>query len=716
MQSKWHFRRAQEKDCLDIFNLSNDKIVRNNSLNTERINWEDHVKWFNEKIIDPNYVFYVLVSEKDEFIGQVRFEIELQDAVISLSIIKKFRFLGAGSWLLKKIIPVFLKEKPLVKKIKAVIKPDNLASIKVFEKVGFVFVNKIGNDTLWEKEAEVYPNVTILTEGGHGLGCGHIMRCHSLAQAFEEKGIDVNFVVKGNDEVKDFLKNQEIKVVDWINDKDALLKILQDQDIVIIDSYLADLDIYKQISQSVKVPVFIDDNNRLDYPQGVVVNGSVYAQKNNYPVKDNVVYLTGKDYVFFRKEFWDVKKKKEKTKEILVTMGGTNIKDLTARVLRVLIKEFPDFKKNIVIGNCFTGIEDIKKHKDKNTVFIDSPDGLKMKELMTSADLAICAGGQTLNELCLCGVPGIAIILADNQILNVQTWEEIGGVIALNSEDENFEKNIINGVLKIEQDKIKLCPENFIDSKGSVRIIKKLLEMVNRRRCAIMQPTYLPWIGYFDLIDSVDVFVFLDDVKLEKCSWQVRNRIKNSTGELLLTVPVKKTKNSLDLKINETEINNITNWQKNHLDSIYFSYKRAPYFSEVYPFLESLINSEKVYLKNLNINIIKNIAQRLGIKTKFVVASEMQGVEGKKDTRLVAICNSLGCREYFSPKGSAVYIEAHCPGGMFSEAGIGLKYQNYEHPVYAQLFGEFLPFMSIVDLLFNHGFEKLLEIIRQGRR
>ena len=233
-------------------------------------------------------------------------------------------------------------------------------------------------------------------------------------------------------------------------------------------------------------------------------------------------------------------------------------------------------------------------------------------------------------------------------------------------------------------------------------------------KCAIMQPTYIPWIGYFDLIDSVDKFVFLDDVKLEKCSWQVRNRIKTSQGELYLTVPIKSTKSRLELMINEAEINDNIPWRKKHLKSIFFAYKKTKYFEEVYPFLEKLIDNNIILIKDFNINIIKSIAYKIGIETEFEISSKLE-VSGKKDYRLISICKELGCDEYISPQGSAVYLEKTKPCGAFDNSKISLYYFNYKHPIYNQLYGDFLPFMSIVDLLFNEGFKNALDIIRSGR-
>lgn len=231
-----------------------------------------------------------------------------------------------------------------------------------------------------------------------------------------------------------------------------------------------------------------------------------------------------------------------------------------------------------------------------------------------------------------------------------------------------------------------------------------------------MQPTYIPWLGYFDLLDAVDKFIFLDDVQLEKRSWQIRNRIKTSHGELYLTVPIRMTKSRNQLMINEAIIDDEISWRKKHLKSIFLNYKKSTCFDEIFPFLERLIRNEISKLCDLNANIILAISNKIGINTKFMFSSNLKHVLNKKTLRLISICKEVGCNEYLSPQGAAAYIEINLPGRKFSENKIDLFYQNYEHPIYDQLYFKFLPFMSILDLLFNRGFAEALKIIRSGRR
>ena len=131
----------------------------------------------------------------------------------------------------------------------------------------------------------------------------------------------------------------------------------------------------------------------------------------------------------------------------------------------------------------------------------------------------------------------------------------------------------------------------------------------NNKTCVIMQPTYLPWLGYFDLIRQSDIFVFLNDVQFSKQSWQVKNRIKNLSEELMITIPVKKS--SLSTKIDMVLIDNTKNWKKKHLKSIYLAYKKSEFFDEIYPIIENVINTEVDFLSEFNTIIVKKISSLL---------------------------------------------------------------------------------------------------------
>lgn len=234
--------------------------------------------------------------------------------------------------------------------------------------------------------------------------------------------------------------------------------------------------------------------------------------------------------------------------------------------------------------------------------------------------------------------------------------------------------------------------------------------------CAIMQPTYLPWAGYFDLIDRVDVFVFLDDAKVSKQSWGVRNRIRTPQGEGYLTVPLRNYRDHESRLFINTEIEYGQNWAVKHLKTLAQAYSKAPFFSDVFSDVEELILARYSCVGELNMALIRRFAARMGINTDIRRTSALPEAPGRKDERLVSICRVVGATGYLSPQGSATYIEKDRPGGALAEADIGLWYQGFAHPVYPQRGPGFMSHMAIVDLLMNCGYGDALEIVRSGRQ
>jgi UDP-2,4-diacetamido-2,4,6-trideoxy-beta-L-altropyranose hydrolase len=319
--------------------------------------------------------------------------------------------------------------------------------------------------------------VFIITEGGKDIGFGHITRCLSLYQAFEERGIKPKFIINGDNDIECLLKNINYQIFNWLDERNKLFTIIKDADIAIIDSYLADISLYNKIANLVKTPVYIDDNKRLDYSKGIVLNGNIHAETLNYPKNDGLIYLLGTKYTPLRKEFWEVpeKKIKEKIESIMVTFGGDDAKNMTPKILTFLNDNYPNLIKNVIIGRAFQNIDDIKKYADKNTNLIYYPDAEKIKEIMLESDIAISACGQTLNELASIGVPTIGVCIAENQLGNIKGWEKIGFLeyAGWYSKGNILEKikNVIKYLedMQVRKNKSKVG-RKFIDGKGSLRI------------------------------------------------------------------------------------------------------------------------------------------------------------------------------------------------------------------------------------------------------
>ena len=219
------------------------------------------------------------------------------------------------------------------------------------------------------------------------------------------------------------------------------------------------------------------------------------------------------------------------------------------------------------------------------------------------------------------------------------------------------------------------------------------------RTIVISQPTYLPWTGYFRIMKEADVYVFLDNVQFEQRSWQSRNRIKSAEKFAWLTIP---THHDSQSKISDVEIDNSKAWKRQHLNAIKTSYGKAPYFANYSSFFKSLYEMNWTELPLLNIYLIKYFATQLGLSPIFVRASKL-GLEGKRTTLLLDICKMFGADRYVSSIGAKNYMEADGAKQIFEKEGIKVEFLEVSHFSYPQLFGEFIPELSIVDLLFNCG-------------
>lgn len=367
--------------------------------------------------------------------------------------------------------------------------------------------------------------VFIITEGGKDIGFGHIIRCLSLYQAFEGKGIKPKFIINGDNDIECLLNGANYQLLNWIKKADKVFKLTKNADIAIIDSYLADVSFYEKLSNLVKILVYIDDNKRLDYPKGIVVNGSIYAEELDYPQKDGSIYLLGADYILLRKEFWEVPEKeiKDKIKSIMVTFGGDDAKNMTPKILKFLNKECLNLKKNIIIGKAFQNIDEIKKKADKSTNLIYYPNAEKMKEIMLESDIAISAGGQTLYELARVGVPTIGICVAENQLENMKEWEKTGfleyiGWYNKNNIIEKIDKLLKNlGNIKIRKSKSKIG-RKFVNGKGSIRIIKILLFNFFKNNLILREVIFEDALDIFNL--SNDDLVRKNSFNPEKIKWK----------------------------------------------------------------------------------------------------------------------------------------------------------------------------------------------------
>jgi hypothetical protein len=225
---------------------------------------------------------------------------------------------------------------------------------------------------------------------------------------------------------------------------------------------------------------------------------------------------------------------------------------------------------------------------------------------------------------------------------------------------------------------------------------------------SVHQPQYLPWLGYFDKIDRSDAFVFLDNVQYKTREFQNRNKIRTKDSWMWLTVPVKACTRQ---KIDQVKIGFCSDWRRKHWNSLQTWYGQAAFFRDHSEFFAQTYKGSWEKLLDLNIHIINYILSEFKIKTRTYRESELD-IRGTRTDRIIEICKKLKADTYLSGSGGKNYLEEN----KFIDAGIKLQYQQFNHPVYEQCnagLNNFMPFMSIVDMLFNQG-KASLGILRQA--
>lgn len=228
---------------------------------------------------------------------------------------------------------------------------------------------------------------------------------------------------------------------------------------------------------------------------------------------------------------------------------------------------------------------------------------------------------------------------------------------------------------------------------------------------SIHQPNYLPWLGYFYKIANSDIFVIQDNLLYIKKSFINRNTIKTPRGAQWLTLNVLSKGRSGQL-INEVEIDNSIQWGRIHLKTLEANYGKAPYFQEYRDQFESIYQEKWESLADLNETLVRQICEMLSIKNVKIVRTSELGVCGKSTSLLINICKAVGADTYLSGFGGKKYMDE----GLFENEGIKLKYSEFQHPVYNQLFGDFVPNLSVIDFIFNEGGSNFSNLIDNKKR
>lgn len=324
----------------------------------------------------------------------------------------------------------------------------------------------------------------ILTEGGKGIGFGHITRCTGLYEALDGAGFRAKIFVNAKGNLRGTLAGVRYSRLNWLA-PGRISKILESNPVCLVDSYLAGGRIYRLISEGSSACLFVDDNMRLDYPSGIIANGTVLSEYFNYKRRPGSKYLLGGKYAALRKPFWKGGKRviREELKDILVTFGGTDPLGLTAKALKTLVKYFPEANKHLLLGPGLDKnyVKMIKAAADSRTFFHAKLGPDRVKALMYRCDAAVSAAGQTTFELARTGLPSIIYSVAGNQANNSKNWVKTGFALGGGAAG----KSDISGPLSRLLRKMKGKPvrkkmsglgTKAVDGQGAIRIAAELMK------------------------------------------------------------------------------------------------------------------------------------------------------------------------------------------------------------------------------------------------
>jgi len=335
-------------------------------------------------------------------------------------------------------------------------------------------------------------NVWILTEGGRERGLGHVVRCRAIADALEEVGVRPCFVVEGDDSTEAVLGSSQSETREWIREPARLADVVGRETIVLVDSITITQEGCQAIEQTFAHTAFIDDYQRRNYRHSLVIDWTIgieddprYAARTDRP---GVEYLLGARYAALRRAFWDIPEKDiaPGIGNILLTFGGSDIRNLTPPVLRSVVDHYPNVRKSVIVGHGYGNVAAIEDARDANTRIMRRPTTTEIVEAMLTADVAICGGGQTLYELARVGVPAIATHLIENQRFDVEGWRRTGAIrVAGSWDDPSLMARVLDALKSLESPgeraTVSRAGRSLIDGGGARAIRDRLLGKRGRR-------------------------------------------------------------------------------------------------------------------------------------------------------------------------------------------------------------------------------------------
>lgn len=325
-------------------------------------------------------------------------------------------------------------------------------------------------------------NVLIITEGGRRYGFGHVSRCKSIAEAFIDAGVTLKMVINGDQSIEKYVKQIEAQIFDWTKKTKDLLELVKQNHIVLIDSLNINENLYREISILAKKLVVIDDIGLRRYNHNeLVLNWLVLSERSSTNNAGEGKFLYGSKYVPLAKEYLDIPLKKisNKIKIVAITMGGSDCRNVTPRILKFLQKKFTEFEFNVLIAEGFTNVKEIELVSSKKTKLHFNPSTQEIINIMMDSDICVATGGHTIYELARIGIPTIHLLVVDNQ-RKAKIWSETGFTKFVGWwNDQSLLEKISNSIKEIEpraiREQMSMNGKKMVDGKGAHNIVEYLL-------------------------------------------------------------------------------------------------------------------------------------------------------------------------------------------------------------------------------------------------
>lgn len=315
-------------------------------------------------------------------------------------------------------------------------------------------------------------HIAIISNGSSQIGMGHIMRCISLAKEFVNLGVSVVFISKFKEGIEK-IKAEGFEVLENLNPCKYHL--------ILADTYDVDHNYFYELKKFASKIAYIDDINRFVYPVDILINGNITGEYMHYErYSENELLLLGTKYNLIRSEFKNIPERQinQQVKSIMITTGGADEYNLCPKLARALLED-PELCKveiNIIVGGAFTNQEELRNLGRTHTNIQLHENVSRISEIMLASDMAISASGSTLYELCACGTPTLAFILADNQEFIAQKMSEMGYIEPLGWYHVFSEGDLTKQVRDLSK--------NFEKREAMVRRMQKLVDGEGARRTA----------------------------------------------------------------------------------------------------------------------------------------------------------------------------------------------------------------------------------------